>query len=51
MNRRRLTRASYHIGMTPGEAAGIPLGNGFRWKSIIEKATMARGVTAESEES
>lgn len=24
------------LGTTPGEAAGIPLGDGFRWKRIIQ---------------
>jgi hypothetical protein len=27
------------LGMTPGEAAVIPVGNGFRWKKLIAAAT------------
>jgi transposase-like protein len=34
-----LVREHQSLGMTPGEAAGIPVGDGFRWKRIIEEAT------------
>lgn len=34
-----LVRDHQALGMTPGEAAGIPLGDGFRWKRIIEEAS------------
>ena len=40
-----LVREHQALGMTPGEAAGIPIGDGFRWKRIIEEATKSRGVT------
>ena len=33
-----LVREHQALGMTPGEAAGIPVGDGFRWKRIIEEA-------------
>jgi hypothetical protein len=46
-----LVREHQALAMTPGEAAGIPVGDGFRWKQIIEEASMARNVTAESQES
>ncbi len=34
-----LVREHQGIGMTPGEAAGIPVGPHFRWKAILEAAT------------
>ncbi len=34
-----LVREHQALGMTPGEAAGIPVGDGFRWKRIIEEAS------------
>ncbi len=42
-----LQRAHQTLGMTPGEAAGIPTGAGFRWRKVIEEATkaMSRTVT------
>ncbi|MGD0249332.1 MAG: DDE-type integrase/transposase/recombinase [Thermoplasmata archaeon] len=43
-----LVREHQALGMTPGEAAGIPVGDGFRWKRIIEKASKPRVVTTES---
>lgn len=42
-----LVREHQALGMTPGEAAGIPVGDGFRWKRIIEEASKPRSVTAE----
>jgi transposase-like protein len=39
-----LVRDHQALGMTPGEAAGIPVGDGFRWRTIIELA--ARGGAA-----
>lgn len=38
------------LGMTPGEAAGIPLGDGFRWKAILKEAGKLahRNVTEEN---
>ncbi|MCI4368059.1 MAG: IS6 family transposase [Thermoplasmata archaeon] len=37
------------LGMTPGEAAGMPTGDGFRWRRILTKAaTLPRKVTPES---
>lgn len=42
-----LVREHQALGMTPGEAAGIPVGDGFRWKRIIEEASRSRGVTTE----
>jgi transposase-like protein len=32
-----LVRPHQALGMTPGEAAGIPLGNGFRWRAILDE--------------
>lgn len=46
-----LVRTHQALDMTRGEGAGIPVGNGFRWKRIIEEATRARGVTTDSQES
>lgn len=42
-----LVRDHEALGMTPGEAAGIPIGPGFRWRKVIEEATKAvpRNVT------
>jgi transposase-like protein len=37
-----LVRDHQALGMTPGEAAGIPVGDGFRWKRIIEIAASSR---------
>lgn len=34
-----LVREHQALGMTPGEAAGIPVGPHFRWKAILEAAT------------
>ena len=36
-----LVKTHQALGMTPGEAAGIPVGNGFRWKKLIAAATEA----------
>jgi putative transposase len=33
-----LVRDHQALGMTPGEAAGIPVGDGFRWRKVIEEA-------------
>jgi len=48
-----LVRDHEAVGMTPGEAAGIPMGSGFRWRKIIEGAAkaMPRSVTPESRDS
>ncbi len=46
-----LVREHQALGMPPGEAAGIPLGDGFRWKKIIEEASKPRGVTPRSQAS
>jgi putative transposase len=48
-----LVRTHQALGMTPGEAAGIPLGDGFRWKRLIKLATEAvpRNGTDDSGES
>lgn len=45
-----LVREHQALGMTPGEAAGIPLGNGFRWKTILKEAGKLahRNVTEEN---
>jgi hypothetical protein len=42
-----LVREHQTLGMTPGEAVGIPAGVGFRWRAIIEEAAgaMSRTVT------
>lgn len=40
-----LVRTHQGIGMTPGEAAGIPVGDGFRWKGIIRRASASRSAT------
>ena len=42
-----LVREHQTLGMTPGEAVGIPTGIGFRWRAIIEEAAraMSRTVT------
>jgi hypothetical protein len=37
-----LVREHEATGMTPGEAAGIPMPDGMRWKTIIERASRAR---------
>jgi transposase-like protein len=37
-----LVREHEAIGMTPGEAAGIPMPDGMRWKTIIERASRSR---------
>ncbi len=42
-----LVREHEAIGMTPGEAAGIPLPSEMRWKAIIELAARARSVTTD----
>jgi putative transposase len=34
------------LGMTPGEAAGIPTGEGFRWLTVLREATKASGTTS-----
>jgi putative transposase len=36
-----LVRDHQALGMTPGEAAGIPMGDGFRWKRLLLEATGA----------
>ena len=41
-----LVREHQALGMTPGEAAGIPIGDGFRWKRIIEESTKMGSATA-----
>jgi putative transposase len=46
-----LVREHQALGMTPGEAARIPVGEGFRWKRIIEEASWSRTVTKENRES
>jgi len=46
-----LVRDHQALGMTPGEAAGIPVGDGFRWKKIIEHASKPWRVTRDSRES
>jgi putative transposase len=46
-----LVRDHQALGMTPGEAAGIPVGEGFRWKRIIEEASRSRVVTDKTQES
>jgi putative transposase len=46
-----LVRNHQALGMTPGEAAGIPVGDGFRWKRIIEEASRSRRVTDKTQES
>jgi transposase-like protein len=43
-----LVREHEALGMTPGEAAGIPMPDGMRWKAIIEKASRSRSVTPEA---
>ncbi len=42
-----LVREHQALGMTPGEAAGIPVGDGFRWKTIIEKAAASQSPTTD----
>jgi transposase-like protein len=37
-----LVRPHQSLGMTPGEAAGIPLGDGFRWRAILEELSRAK---------
>jgi hypothetical protein len=39
-----LVREHQAFGMTPGEAAGIPVGDGFRWKLTLEQATQAKSL-------
>jgi putative transposase len=34
-----LVRDHQALGMTPGEAAGIPMGGGFRWLTVLKEAT------------
>jgi hypothetical protein len=34
-----LVREHQALGMTPGEAVGIPLGSGFRWRRLLSEAT------------
>jgi putative transposase len=48
-----LVRDHQALGMTPGEAVGISVGSGFRWRKVIEEATrtMPRNVTASGEKS
>jgi transposase-like protein len=46
-----LVREHQALDMTPGEAAGIPVGDGFRWKKIIEEAGRSRGVTPKTQDS
>ena len=48
-----LVRDHQALGKTPGEAAGIPVGNGFRWRTIIETAVKAKArvVTTEDQKS
>jgi putative transposase len=51
-----LVRTHQAIKMTPGEAAGIPTGDGFRWLTVLKEATKAqeektRNVTALGENS
>ncbi len=45
-----LVRDHQVLGMTPGEAAGIPLGDNFRWKRILELASRSRNVTKKTRE-
>lgn len=35
-----LVKTHQALGMTPGEAAGIPTGDGFRWKQVLASATV-----------
>ncbi len=42
-----LVREHQALGMTPGEAAGIPIGQGFRWKRIIESASRSQSNLSE----
>jgi transposase-like protein len=42
-----LVREHQALGMTPGEAAGIPVGEGFQWKRTIEEVGRSRWVTTE----
>lgn len=46
-----LVRQHQALGMTPGEAAGIPLGEGFRWNAILKEAGKLahRNVTEENQ--
>ena len=37
-----LVREHQALGMTPGEAAGIPVSGSFRWRRIIEEAAKRR---------
>ncbi|MGA7861721.1 MAG: DDE-type integrase/transposase/recombinase [Thermoplasmata archaeon] len=34
-----LVKTHQKLGTTPGEAAGIPVGDGFRWRKILQEAT------------
>jgi hypothetical protein len=34
-----LVKTHQTLGMTPGEAAGIPTGDGFRWRRVLAAAT------------
>ena len=47
-----LVREHQALGMTPGEAVGIPVGDGFRWLTILKEAAKAtpRNVTPERKE-
>jgi len=41
-----LVRTHQALKMTPGEAAGIPMGEGFRWRKVIDLATQAASESA-----
>lgn len=38
----KLVREHQALGITPGEATGIPAGDGFRWRRILESAAIHR---------
>ena len=44
-----LVRDHQTLGMTPGEAVGIPIGPGFKWQKVIEEATKAKPRTVTPE--
>jgi len=37
-----LVKTHQALGITPGEAAGIPTGNGFRWRAVLQAATRGK---------
>jgi len=44
-----LVREHQALGMTPGEVAGIPVGDGFRWRKVIEEAVRVKNRGRENE--